>query len=280
MGLGGFVLGGALAGVGKGMAMQAEQNALERREARLAAARAAERAEDRQWQKEDAIQANNWQADRDQRLHNNRIVELGENAENETALAQMQSGAKPFDTQYDYDKGEVVHFFHDPKTNGVRQVRSKINTQKPANPDEPEVVTPQVDAEGNPVVFVRQGGTVTPQRIPGVKLPPKGSGDGEGGKRKLKVAGTNWAGQPYKVYDDGTIEGAQDIRSYDQLKGPDKQYADQWWREKKAKDRTRQGGGQAAKTISRSQLEADAKAEGMTYAQAEAKAKALGFTIR
>lgn len=57
MGLGGFIIGGLASGIGKGMQMQHEQNALERREARLAAMRQAERAEDRQWKREDDKEA-------------------------------------------------------------------------------------------------------------------------------------------------------------------------------------------------------------------------------
>lgn len=87
MGLGGFLLGGALAGAGKGMALQAEQSALERREARLAAARAAERQEDRTWRKEDLQQAEDSTARRDKRLHGYDVEKEGVRFSNQVTLA-------------------------------------------------------------------------------------------------------------------------------------------------------------------------------------------------
>lgn len=94
MGLGGFILGGALGGVGKGMQMQAEQNALERREARLAAARQAERQEDREWKLQDDSAAEDRTARRDRRLHNydqeNEATKFG----NQSALADKADKAE------------------------------------------------------------------------------------------------------------------------------------------------------------------------------------------
>lgn len=93
MGLGGFVLGGLVAGAGKGMEMQAEQDALERREARLAAARQAERIEDREWRKEDFQIAEDSTARRDQRLHNQDLEKEGVKFGNQVTLADKSEKA-------------------------------------------------------------------------------------------------------------------------------------------------------------------------------------------
>jgi hypothetical protein len=93
MGLGGFILGGAVGGIGKGMGMQAEQDALERREARLAAARQSERQEDRQWHTDDLKTAEDSTARRDSRLHNQDKEKLGLQFGNQVALADKAASA-------------------------------------------------------------------------------------------------------------------------------------------------------------------------------------------
>lgn len=87
MGLGKFILGGALQGVGGGMQRKVEDDVLARREARLQALRQQERMQDRQWQKEDQQRQVEVQADRDNRLFEQGVKRDKIKLENEIELA-------------------------------------------------------------------------------------------------------------------------------------------------------------------------------------------------
>lgn len=98
MGLGGFIVGGALSGIGKGMAQQVEQTALDRREARLQAAREAEQAKSfensKELQAEQYRLAGEKEAQSDERQFQNNVALTETKFKNEAALAGAKSQAE------------------------------------------------------------------------------------------------------------------------------------------------------------------------------------------
>lgn len=119
MGLGGFVLGGALAGIGKGMAETVESNALQRREERLAALRQAERAEDRVYQKEDFAAQQDAIGVRDVRL-----AGLDEAKDNRRLTNEMKIAAAAADAATEAEKREEQRLYR------IERFKTKLEIAK------------------------------------------------------------------------------------------------------------------------------------------------------
>ena len=170
MGLGGFILGGALSGVGKGLAMQAEQNALERREARLAAARQAERQEDRSWRKEDLQIAEDSTARRDQRLHNQDKEKLGLQFGNQVELAKQAETAEQREALREEQRTYRLEAFRSQLDINKSAALAKIGKQLEAG----DIYDIQEGEDGT-VYAVTKGGKV---RSLGTKAPKKAEAGG------------------------------------------------------------------------------------------------------
>lgn len=193
-GLGGFVLGGALKGVGAGLQQKVEEDVLARREARLEALRQQERAEDRAARKEDLQFQDDANARGDVRRanlgmasDNNRFAneaQLGaaaaaaQKAEREdrqafeVSLTQLRQGfeaseasktraweaqqelGKPIGQTTDEKTGEPVLMFRDPNA------KSGVRTVRITGVDERK---PDKAAEsGSSLLGNRTGGTAAP----------------------------------------------------------------------------------------------------------------------